>query len=239
MKNIKYKTQLLLTVFVSSLLIGNLLGSKIISFFGIITSVGVFSYPFTFLITDVVEEVQGKEVSKVFVHSGFLALCLAVVFVFVSTHFPPASFYQGNEAYKSVFSSSLRIIIASVIAFLVAQYHDLWAFNFWKQKTGGKHLWLRNNLSTIVSQFIDSLIFMFIAFYHLTPEFTSYRIFLMVLPYWVLKIGFALLDTPFVYLGVRWLASGEGGEREPPVEVGGGRGELWESSPEGNSLLEG
>lgn len=239
MKKIDYKTHLMLTVFVSSLLLGNLLGSKVISFFGIIISVGAFSYPFTFLITDVVEEVRGKEVTKIFVHSGFLALCLAIVFVFVSTHFPPAAFYQGNEAYKYVFSSSLRIIIASVIAFLVAQYHDLWAFNFWKQKTGGKHLWLRNNLSTISSQLIDSLVFMFIAFYHQGPEFTASRIFLMILPYWMLKIGFALLDTPFVYLGVRWLASEEGEERETQVETGGGRGEIWESSLEGKSLLEG
>ncbi|MDD3042651.1 MAG: queuosine precursor transporter [Methanosarcinaceae archaeon] len=239
MKNIDYKTHLLLTVFVSSLLLGNLLGSKVISIFGIVTSVGVFSYPITFLITDVVEEVRGKKFSKIFVHSGFLALCLAAVFVFASTHFPPAAFYQGNEAYKNIFSNSLRIIIASVVAFLIAQYHDLWAFNFWKQKTGGKHLWLRNNLSTIVSQLIDSFVFMFIAFYHQSPEFTAYRIFLMILPYWALKIGFALLDTPFVYLGVRWLASGEGQEREPPVKTGGGRGELWESSPEEKRLLEG
>ncbi|MDD2440100.1 MAG: queuosine precursor transporter [Methanosarcinaceae archaeon] len=206
MKNIDYKTQLLLAVFVSSLLLGNLLGSKVISFFGFVSSVGIFSYPLTFLITDIIEEVRGREVSKMFLHSGLIALCISALFVFISTNFPPAAFYQGNEAYKSVFSNSLRVILASIIAFLAAQSHDLWAFNFWKQKTGGKYLWLRNNLSTIFSQLIDSLVFMFIAFYHQTPEFTSYRIFQMILPYWAIKIFFALLDTPFVYLGVRWLA---------------------------------
>ena len=94
-----------------------------------------------------------------------------------------------------------------MIAFVISQYHDLWAFNFWKQKTNGRYLWLRNNLSTIVSQLLDSIIFMFIAFYHVTPELGAVSILYMVLPLWTLKVVFALLDTPLVYLGVRWLAS--------------------------------
>ena len=207
MKPIDYKTQLLLTVFVSSLLLGNLLGSKLIEIFGIVTSVGLFGYPVTFLITDIVEEVRGKEVTKIFVHAGFLSLCIAVLFVFVSTGLAPSPLYPHSEAYNNVFSNSLRIILASMIAFVISQYHDLWAFNFWKQKTNGRYLWLRNNLSTIVSQLLDSIIFMFIAFYHVTPELGVVQILYMVLPLWALKVAFAILDTPLVYLGVRWLAS--------------------------------
>jgi len=207
MKLIDYKTQILLTVFVSSLLLGNLLGSKLIEIFGILTSVGLFGYPVTFLITDIVEEVRGKEVTKIFVHAGFLSLCIAVLFVFVSTGLPPSPLYPHNEAYNYVFSNSLRLILASIIAFVISQYHDLWAFNFWKQKTNGRYLWLRNNLSTIVSQLLDSIVFIFIAFYHATPELGAVQTFYMVLPLWTLKVIFALLDTPFVYLGVRWLAS--------------------------------
>jgi uncharacterized integral membrane protein (TIGR00697 family) len=207
MKPIDYKLQLLLTVFISSLLLGNLLGSKLIEIFGIVTSVGLFGYPPTFLITDIVEEVRGREVTKVFVHAGFLSLCIAVIFVFVSTGLPPSSLYPHSEAYNSVFSNSLRIILASMLAFIISQYHDLWAFNFWKQKTNGRYLWLRNNLSTIVSQLLDSIVFMFIAFYHATPEMNAISVFYMILPLWTLKVIFALLDTPFVYLGVRWLAS--------------------------------
>lgn len=206
-QSIDYKIQLLLTAFVSSLLLGNLLGSKLIEIFGIVTSVGIFGYPITFLITDIVEEVKGKEVSKIFVHAGFLSLCIAVLFVFASAGLPPSPLYPHNEAYNCVFSNSLRVILASMIAFIISQYHDLWAFNFWKQKTKGKYLWLRNNFSTIVSQLFDSIVFMFIAFYHAAPEMNAVAIFSMVLPLWTLKVIFALLDTPFVYLGVRWLAS--------------------------------
>ncbi len=227
MKPIDYKTQILLTVFVSSLLLGNLLGSKLIEIFGIVTSVGLFGYPVTFLITDIVEEVRGKEVTKIFVHAGFLSLCIAVLFVFVSTGLPSSPLYPHNEAYNYVFSNSLRLILASMIAFIISQYHDLWAFNFWKQKTNGRYLWLRNNLSTIGSQLLDSIVFIFIAFYHATPELGAVQIFYMILPLWALKVIFALLDTPFVYLGVRWLASenindvpGHGESKEAdPVKV--------------------
>lgn len=207
MKPIDYKTQLLLTIFVSCLLLGNLLGSKLIEIFGIVTSVGLFGYPPTFLITDIVEEVRGKEATKIFVHAGFLALCVAVFFVFISTGLPSSTLYPHNEAYQHVFSNSLRMILASMTAFIISQYHDIWAFNFWKKKTNGKHLWLRNNLSTIVSQLLDSTVFTFVAFYHATPELGAMSVFYMILPLWALKIIFALLDTPFVYLGVRWLAS--------------------------------
>jgi uncharacterized integral membrane protein (TIGR00697 family) len=207
MKPIDYKTQLLLTMFISCLLLGNLLGSKLIEIFGIVTSVGLFGYPPTFLITDIVEEVRGKDATKIFVHAGFLSLCIAIFFIFVSTGLPPSPLYPHNEAYKYVFSNSVRMILASMTAFFISQYHDIWAFNFWKQKTNGKHLWLRNNFSTIVSQLLDSIVFMFIAFYRVTPEIDVAAVFSMILPLWALKVIFALIDTPFVYLGVRWLAS--------------------------------
>jgi uncharacterized integral membrane protein (TIGR00697 family) len=207
MKPVDYKIQLLLTIFVSSLLLGNLLGSKLIEIFGILTSVGLFGYPITFLVTDIVEEVRGRETTKVFVHAGFFSLCIATFFVFVSVGLPSSPLYPYSEAYNHIFSNSLRLILASMTAFIISQHHDIWAFNFWKQKTNGRYLWLRNNLSTIVSQLLDSVVFLFIAFYHAAPEIGAVAVFKMVLPLWTLKIIFALLDTPFVYLGVRWLAS--------------------------------
>ena len=97
------------------------------------------------------------------------------------------------------------MMVASLIAFLISQTHDVWAFNLWKEKTGGKYLWLRNNASTIVSQFLDTTVFMFIAFYQFTPKFTVPFIFSLIIPYWLFKVLFAIIDTPFIYLGVWWL----------------------------------
>jgi len=201
------KTLILLSVFVSALVLANVLGSKVTSIFGIITSVGIFAYPVTFLVTDIVEEVRGKKVSQIFIIAGLIALLISLALVLIGIAMPPSSIYENNDAYKTVFSNSIRVIIASIVAFLISQHHDIYAFNFWKKKTKGKWLWLRNNLSTGVSQLIDTSIFVLIAFYKVTPDFTADRMLAMILPYWLLKIIFAVADTPFVYLGVKWLRS--------------------------------
>ncbi|PIZ54623.1 transporter, partial [Candidatus Uhrbacteria bacterium CG_4_10_14_0_2_um_filter_41_7] len=91
-----------------------------------------------------------------------------------------------------------RITVASFIAYLISQHHDVWAFHFWKKKTNGKHLWLRNNASTVVSQLIDTVVFTFIAFYGVLP------IVPLILGTWVVKILIALIDTPFIY-GAVWI----------------------------------
>jgi len=129
--------------------------------------------------------------------------------------YAPRSYVQA-EQYTRVFGISIRFFIASITAFVISQMHDIWAFNFWKEKTKGKYLWLRNNLSTIISQLIDTIIFMFIALYYLpfsfvpaalntSPKFTFTYMFVLIIPYWTLKVVIALFDTPFVYLGVKWL----------------------------------
>jgi len=170
-------------------------------------SVGILTVPVMFLVTDIVEEVLGKEVAKKFVNSAIVVMIFILIITALSVWLPadPTKEYFSQESYASIFSVTIRMSIASIIAFILAQYHDIWAFNFWKRKTDGKFLWLRNNASTIISQLIDSTVFMFIAFYGLTPKFNVVYIISLILPYWLFKILFALLDTPFAYLGVRWL----------------------------------
>ncbi|MBN2042237.1 MAG: queuosine precursor transporter [Candidatus Aenigmarchaeota archaeon] len=199
------KTSILLGIFVAAIVSGNLLGTKIFSFWVISASVGIFMYPLTFLITDIIEEVYGREKTKQFIVAGFFSLLLIIFFTLISIYLPPASRYELDSEYFKVFAPSLRIIIASIIGFLISQYHDIMAFEFWKNKTRGRFLWLRNNASTIVSQFLDTTIFMFIAFYMVTPQFTVDFVFALIMPYWILKVFVALCDTPLCYLGVRWL----------------------------------
>jgi uncharacterized integral membrane protein (TIGR00697 family) len=201
------KTSILLGIFIAALILANLLGSKVTTVFGIVTSVGIFAYPITFLMTDIVEEVRGKKVAGYFVQTGFIVLIFTLILVWIGIAMPPASFYANNEAYKTVFKNSIRVIIASLTAFWISQNHDLWAFNLLREKTKGKALWLRNNVATIISQLIDTIIFIFIAFFLVTPEYTVARMFQMIWPYWTLKVIFALCDTPFCYWGVKWLRS--------------------------------
>lgn len=203
--NQEQKVDILLSIFIASLVAANLLGTKITTILGVSVSVGIFAYPLSFLVTDIVAEVMGKQRARNFVLAGFITLIMVMVLTVISVKLPPAGRYELNDSYVAIFGASIRMLIASMVAFLLAQLHDVWAFHFWKEKTKGKFLWLRNNASTVISQFIDTTVFMFIAFYAITPKFTAAFIFTLIIPYWLFKIAFALLDTPFVYAGVKWL----------------------------------
>ncbi len=200
-----FKLTLLSSIFIAGLLAANTLGSKVTSIFGIAMSVGIFAYPLTFMVTDVIAEVYGKNKAKQIVWAALIAQVFVLILTYVSIKMPAASRYHLNEEYVKVFTGSLRMIIASLIAFIVSQTYDIWAFEWWKEKTKNKFLWLRNNASTFVSQAIDTLLFMFIAFYGINDKFTIPFILHLCLTYWLLKITFAALDTPFVYLLVKWL----------------------------------
>ena len=220
--DLKSKTNLLLGLFVASLIAANLIGGKITQFWVIQVSVGIFAYPITFLITDAVEEVHGKEKTKMFVWVGFICMLFVLIITAIAVKLPfAARSYVQAEQYTPVFGMSLRFFIASILAFIVSQLHDVWAFNFWKQKTKGKWLWLRNNASTIVSQFLDSVLFMFIALYYIpwlpqtlntSPKFNVAYLCTLIIPYYLLKVVLALADTPFVYLLVWYL---RGSVKEP------------------------
>lgn len=241
--NITKKTNLLLGLFVTCLILSNMIGAKIaefqipniiasimnflffpiiyllkifletigartisLQFFNTISvSVGILTVPIMFLITDVIEEVHGKRKVKEFIFIGISAMLLMIIITAISVFLPTASRSIPHETYKSIFSISIRMGIASIFAFFFAQLHDMWSFEFWKRKTKGKYLWLRNNLSTIVSQLIDSTVFMFIAFYKSAPMWDAVFIISLIVPYWIFKIIFALIDTPFAYLGVWWM----------------------------------
>jgi len=200
-----FKIHLLLAVFVGLLIGMNLLGGKIIGLWGISTSVAIFMVPFAFLITDVIAEVRGARAARQFVVAGIVALFFTLFFVSIFVALEPHERYSHDEEYRTIFGASLRIIIASITAFFLSQFHDIWAFGWWKKKTQGRMLWLRNNLSTMVSQGIDTLVFMYIAFYQVAPQFDAVFILQLALPYYLLKVLFAALDTPLVYLGVSWL----------------------------------
>ncbi len=187
-------------LFVSSLLLANILAAKIIVVGELVLPAAIILYPFTFLFTDVVAEVEGKKSASSLVMAGFYLSIFMVVVILAGRLLPPAGFWRHQEAYTVILGSTPRIVLASMIAYLISQNHDVWAFHWWRKKTAGRHLWLRNNLSTIVSQLIDSVLFIGIAFWGKVPPAT---IGVMILSQYVVKVGIALLDTPICYLMVR------------------------------------
>jgi queuosine precursor transporter len=189
---------ILTSIFVGSITIASILANKIINVFGLFVPAGILAYSVTFICTDVISEVWGKEKAGYTVLGGFIALLTALILVQIGLIWPKAPFWQGEEAFITILGSTSRIIIASFVAYLVSQFHDVWAFHFWRTVTKERHLWLRNNLSTIASQFLDSLIFIIIAFYGVLP------IWPLIIGQWVIKIGISLLDTPIIYF-VIWI----------------------------------
>ena len=185
---------MLMVGLVSSSLVASLaVSAKPVSMLGITFTAGGIAYAITYLATDVVSELFGKRNAKLAVNTGFITLLIATLLFYIAIYLPGASYWEFQEPFQSIFGSSLRITLAGLIAYLISQNHDVWAFHFWKKKTNGKHLWLRNNASTIVSQFIDAVVFISLAFYGVFP------IIPVIFGQFIIKTAIAALDTPFIY----------------------------------------
>ncbi len=187
----------------------NVLGAKIIPFGPFAVSVAFLIVPLSFLMTDIVEEVYGKRKAQELVIAGVVTLTVFLAFIIFFVWLPPASRFTQDAEYSAIFGTSARIVAASIVAFLISQFHDVWSFNFWKKQTEGKFLWLRTNASTLLSLTIDSFVFMFLAFYKLTPEFTGAFIIQMTVPYLIFKMMWGVMSSPIVYAGANWLKAGK------------------------------
>lgn len=168
------KLVFLSALFVMLFVLSNIISVKIIELWTFILPAGIITFSLTFLITDVINEVWGAETAKKLVVYGFLIMGVALGAIHLAIYFPPAPFWiDYQEAFATLFGGAFRITLGSFCAYLVSQFHDIWAFGRWRRMTGGKHLWLRNNASTIISQLIDSAIFIGIAFVGIFPSFNS------------------------------------------------------------------
>src|SRR3990167_6914671 len=193
------------SVFIGMLVGMNLLGGKIITIFGVAGSVAVFIVPLTFAITDISTELYGRKFTRQLTLAGMMTLVALMIYSAIFVLLPPNSRFAADEAYRTIFGSSLRIIIASIAAFGLAQLQDVFIFEKIRKMTKGKWLWVRTNVSTFASEVVDTTVFMFIAFYMITPKFDALFVIKMIIPYLLLKIAFAILITPVVYAGVRLL----------------------------------
>ena len=198
------KILICLTLYITSLFAANTLGIKLMPFlFGTHLSVAVFSFPLVFVMTDVIGEVYGKKMAKNFVLAGIVSIVLFLFYSLVSTVTPWAeSSLWAKDGYNMIFGLSARFSIASVVAFVVAEYQDVLSFFFFKQKIGEKYFWLRSNLSNIWSQLLDTIIFMSIAF---VGVYSVKTIILIIIPWWFYKVFMGFLYTPISYLAIRIL----------------------------------
>ncbi len=213
--NLKSTEKLILLsgVFIVSIVAANIASAKIMALGKWVIDAGTLVFPITFLMTDTISEVYGKKIAYRVVITGFICTVLAVAVLTLARIAPPAPFWTGQEAFDQVVGTVPRLVFASLATYLISQTHDIWAFDFWKRKTQGKYLWLRNNFSTAVSQGIDTCLFTVFAF---AGTVATRELAAMILSVYVFKVVFALVDTPFCYLLVRWCRN-EGRIAEEPV----------------------
>ena len=193
---------ILLGIFIASLVTCNLIANKFVTvnlgFKVFIVSAGILPYPLTFLVTDLISEIYGQKKANLMVFSGFVASIFVLSFLWLGAQFNsiPNSIVD-DFTYNTVFQNAWRLITASMVAYLFAQFIDVRIFHFWKKLTNGKHLWLRNNGSTIASQLIDTTLVISILF---VGVWDTEQILSAIIDGRIFKMLMALLDTPIIYV---------------------------------------
>ena len=210
--NFKDQFYLVLTgIFIASLVASNLIFQKFFTwnFLGINfeLSVGIIAYPVTFLVTDLISELYGQKRANQVVVSGFFASVFTTLLVLVSVNASAVEWSPIDDmTFTKVFGLTGPAFFASMVAYLTAQLIDVRIFHFWKRLTKGKHLWLRNNASTIFSQLMDTSVILVILCLAGVIEWERfYGLWMMG---WLFKVLVALIDTPIIY-GIIYLLKGK------------------------------
>ena len=200
-------------LFITSLVASNLIFTKIfywypfdINIYGVKLfelSVGILTYPLTFLITDLISEIYGKRNANQVVTTGIFASIFSILLILISSQVPAIGTSPiDDELFNQVFLNAPLAVLASMLTYLIAQYIDIRIYHFWKNLTKGKHLWLRNNFSTFTSQIIDTFtIVSLLIIFEILP---SDKFLVLVISGILFKVIVAILDTPLLYFFV-WL----------------------------------
>ena len=197
----------LLACIVLSILLANLQGPKLTVIFSMQTSLGVIFYSSIFFATDLMSEKFGKKEADRAVMMGFSISLIILLMLSISLLFLPS--IQGNQtfstdvhqAFVKILDFTPRFIIGSLFSYLISQRFDVWCFHKIKHWTNGKHLWLRNNLSTMASQTIDTTLYSLVVWWGVVDLETAIQLGLAKMAF---KIGIAAIDTPFIYWARSW-----------------------------------
>lgn len=180
----------------TAVILANIQVMKTVQVFGLVTALGNVIYSSLFLVTDILNENHSEKDAQKAVWIGFFVLITTTIVMQITIQFIPDQSDFLSEQIAAVFSFLPRIAFASLVAYLLSQTHDVWFFSKLKKRHDKKHLWLRNNLSTTISQLLDNIVFTLIAFVGVFEWVIVAQIFLTSM---ILKVIVAACDTPFVY----------------------------------------
>jgi len=184
------------------IIIANLQVMKTVILFGLTTSLGNITYATSFLATDILSENYGSKQARQAVMLGFFALLLLTIFMGIALLFKPSPADYAQESMQTLYAIFPRIALASFVAYGISQAHDVWTYaSFKKRQPAKKWIWLRNNVSTMLSQAIDSFLFVAIAFAGRLPSREFWEIAIST---YLIKWIVAAADTPLIYIGALW-----------------------------------
>lgn len=193
----------LATLFVTALITGNIVAVKIVDIGGLQVPAGTVTlFPLSYIFGDVLTEVYGFARARQVIWLGFACNTLAVGAIMLSGALPAADFWQDQAAYDTILGFTWRLLLASFAGYLVGEFVNSFILARLKLLTRGRWLWSRTIPSTILGQFIDTGIFIIIAFGGVIPDNELGRTFLMA---WFLKVAYEVLATPLTYLVVGFL----------------------------------
>ena len=198
----------LLGCIVLAILLANLQGPKLTIIFGMQTSLGVIFYSGIFFATDLLSEKYGRAEAGRAVLIGFAVSCIIVLMLSMALMFQPtdrpetAEFSQRIQtSFEAILDFTPRFVFGSLLAYLVSQSLDVWLFHWIKNKTKGRQLWLRNNLSTMMSQLVDTFLYSFVVWWGVVDLQTAIQLGLVKYGF---KVCIAAIDTPFIYWARSW-----------------------------------
>lgn len=207
------KLDLLISIYIAAICMAELMGGKVfqltdkIQFFGnpLGTSVAVLFIPLIFSINDIIVETYGKQRMQSIMRSGLVVIFLLFIFSMIATMLPTAErSFISAETYNQVFQVAQRVAVASLTAFAVSMVLDVIVFSKVRDRLKKYGLWFRNITSNIIAQFVDTTIFMYIAYLNFSNPNHDF-LWSIIIPYWVYKCIVSVLIIPVVYLGVSWL----------------------------------
>ena len=206
-KNLSKLFMIIAVIYVTCLLLSNLIAGKMWAVTESITlPAAVILFPITYIFGDIFTEVYGFKKARTIIWLGFGCSFFAVAVYLITIALPHPGFWDGQEAYATVLGTTPRVAIASFIGYLFGEFSNSVVLSRLKVATGGKKLWIRTILSTLVGEGLDSIIFVTISFYGTMDNATLAR---MILFQYLFKVCYEAIFTPVTYAIVNWLKKKE------------------------------
>ena len=203
-------------LFVTTLVISNIIAVKLVSLFGLFVPAAVILFPIAYIFGDVLTEVYGYARARQVIWTGFFCNLIAVIAIYIGGLLPAAPFWtvggfsdaQGaQQAYQAILGFAPRLLLASFIAYLIGEFLNSFVLAKLKLRTAGRFLWIRTIGSTLIGQGADSAVFITIAFAGIIPASGLVQ---AVLSQWFLKTAYETIATPLTYVVVNALKKAEG-----------------------------